>query len=471
VNFETALRAIEGARGSVVAGDASLVDVRLSTKLEAVAASEALRRMSVDFDRLIILRGRSVVLQRRFGDPDEEPGVEVEELRLATDQMYRLVSAFMPDIKGGLPSIMAKIDFVASITPDQQRRMQTPEGLPLAELDAEQRGAFTSIVRFQGYNSAYRELRRAMLCVGGLNRCSMQEIARLGGKRSQVAVRFADPEQRGGDAVSMGVPTRNLSPYVAFADSAELPTRSGLPSNLRVPWSVPLERFNLAAFNRRFFSETGLILHTPEYAQERTFWLSSRGGTRGEVLQALADLWGWSVSEGKGGFRLGYPRLGRARDASDLKALVERATPPPIRHQVRALKASVTERWAKQMGAVLASADRAAGKDWKQMKVADLDAEAKQRLANQLLITQVAEGWGSYWQGESPPEWLTAPERGFVRLNGPIGPGLHPHLGIWVPLPPTRPGERRHSMFGWFVGTSSIESPGQPARAETGVKP
>ena len=468
--LEGVVRALEAGVKGVLVADVSAVDSRLQDPLKDMPLNDALRRISVDFDRLCLRRGRAVALQRRFGDPDEDPGAELEELRLAAEQMYRLLGPFRPSLKPGRPSIHANMRFVASISGEQQTRMLTKEGMPFTELEGAQQAAWMEITSYQAYGDASRDFRRAMLCMRALNRGTLRETARIGERRSSVAVTVVDPEAGADDGVDIPVPLNNIRPYVARAAGVDLAEKtSTLPSTLRAAWAIPAEKLTLEGLARRLQSETGIRLEIPDYAAKRSFWIYSRGGARGEVLLALADLWGWDLTPAKEGFRLGYPRLGKARDPYELHLLIQRSLPPAVRHQMEAVQAQCTERWAKQLGLVLADADRAGDRSWKTLPVATLEETSKVRLANLIAWRLAHKGWRGYWKEQEPPGWLTKVEQGSLRLNGPLGGGKHPLLHIRVPAGQDERGITRYSSWGWWVGTSSLESPGFPSPADLGV--
>jgi len=433
----------------VVAADVSAVDPKTRHDVSG-SLEESLRQISLDYDRYCILRGTTTLaLQRRFADPEEEPGLEMEELRLTTEEMYRLIRPFTPRLRAGPETNQAHDVFAASITGAQEARMRSG-GLPYRELTPEQQGLWSDITAQVAYDETEREIRRLSLLMGSWRELSMEEFLSPGGRLTQTIYRFPDPAaSQGRDAVQINIARADRRvPRVSQPEVETRPPVESQPDGLRTVWRLPLAQTDLASVAKRWAEAGGPPLQIPDYAKKRRLWIASNG-TRGEVLGALADLWGWSVSRTRDGFRLGRPRLAPARDPFDLHRKLRAAVPPALVHMVGPPSQAGTDRPSVQMESVFAAAERVAGPDWKHVNVNRLDQESQDRLANQLVRSQIRKWWGTRSPADGPNPAFVSLERGVLALNGPLGPGLHPTLTFWA----LDAKGRRDGRWGFAVGT------------------
>jgi hypothetical protein len=447
------VQALESGAGGVLAADVSAHPDTILKPLEDAPLSRALERISLDLDRFWVRRGRTLVLQRRYSRPGEEAGIELEEARQVAEDMGRLVAPLAPRLEG-VQYTRAQLSFFTSLTPEQQQVMRS-EGLPISALNREQAAAWLEINNANAYGEMARELRRAARIMELWPRVTLAETVREGPVRRQVALFYPEPRDSSGrDGIDISIPTAFVRPRVVKAEGWVLPERAvPLPASLRRRWVLGAHQTSLSAFADRFQRETGLKLETPGYAAARRFGVYSTDGTRGAVLYALADLWGWDVTPVKDGFRLGRPRPAKARDPLDLHLKLRAAVPPALQHMCRAVDEGATEWFAYQLQAATRSADEVAGADWKDVRVGQLGAEAQRHLANYTMWCQVRNALGMYLTKERPQAWNLYPERGVFRLRGSSAPGKHPLLSFTV----VDPVDNRPHMWGWYIGTSSLD--------------
>jgi len=448
--LEEAVRALSASVPGVVVADVSAVDARLGEALTAAPVSEALQQISSDYDRCCIRRGNCVVLQRRYSHPDEDAGVETEELRLTAAEMYRLIRPFTPRLRAGRATNAAHDGFAASVTAAQQERMRRG-GLAFAELTPDQQAVWRDITAQRAYDEAERELRRTSLLMEAWRETVMEEFRSASGRLTQTIYRFPDPASpQGRDAIQINIARpdrrtpRPLRPEVETRPALERPK-----GFLGTTWRLPAAEMDLAGLVRRWTEGDAPPLEIPVYARKRRIRIAS-GGSRRDVLLALADLWGWAISREKDGFRLGRPRLAAARDPFDLHQKLGAAVPPALAHMVAVPgEGGGTDRIGGQMDRVFAAAERVAGPDWKRVDVTRLDEENQNRLANQLVREQLRKGWSRRGRSDAPNPAYVSPERGFLTLSGPLGPGLHPTLMFWV----HDANGKREGGWGFAVGT------------------
>jgi hypothetical protein len=444
-----------GRGGAVVVADVSAVRRALREPLQEAPLEQALGRISLDFDRFVLRRGKTLVLQRRYSDPDEDAGLELEELRAAALDMDRLIQPFTPRM-GIAEYIEAKRQFIAALTPEQEQRM-LGGGLPFRDLPARQQAMWLEINTTDGYMDSVQELRRARLCLTQWDRAAFRDLASSDSpKRRDLAVMFPDPQGiRGEDLIALhgpGLgPPANVRGRQPRAEGLELPPAGEKPpARLRARWPLPVQQMDLESLAQKLREEGGPKLEFPAYARARTFWIVSSGGTRAEVLSALADLWGWELSPTRSGFALGRPQFSPAKGIADLQFKLRRAVPPALRHMIVArLVESSTERSMRQMSLLVQAVDRVAGREWKRFPVTQLDEESQRRLANQAALHAIGFWYTSHGEREQPKVWLTNPERGIFKLSGPLGPDQHPTILFLV-----KDDRGMETGWGWAVGTA-----------------
>jgi hypothetical protein len=360
-DLESVVRGLERAFPGVVVADVSGVHSRLTSDLVEVPLDDALNKISRDFDRYCMTRGNTLVLQRRFSNPDDGPGTELDELRQAVADMYNLIRPFSPgplDIR----YIQDQNEFAASLTPEQQQ-IAMRDGLPLTQLPKAQRAAWMKINAAKAFSLPAHELRNAAQALAAWERAQLVDVMQLGEPRVQLAVKYPDPEQPDGvGAVIQSVPRFNLRPRNVISETLNLAVPSVPPPRaLRSTWALPAQQLTLAALAKKMQDEGAIKLKVPEYAIGREFWIASRRGTRSEVLSALCDLWGWELTASGDGYRIGRGRFQAAKDPIDLQRKLRAAVPPPLWHMIRALDEGANDRLARDMEALLQDAARKGG--------------------------------------------------------------------------------------------------------------
>jgi hypothetical protein len=434
----------------VVVADVSETSPRSGKLLADVPLNKAISQVSQDFDRFWIRRGGALVFQRRFTDPDEAPGLELEELRAASADMYSLVRPVTPALRGRSYTL-AKMEFLKRLTPDMQQQMLNP-GLPVAALPVELRNVWLQINASKAYSSGSLELERAARCMQIWGQVSVRDGAPARDRASQLAFEYSDPEVEDGHG-GFDLPTARRPRQVDASrpDGIEVPESSArTPQDLRPIWPITMKRVELTTLVEELQSNGGPKVSIPAYAKHRSIWLAS-SGSRAEVLNALADLWGWEWLPTKDGYALGRPHFAPARDPLDLHAKLLRAIPPAIWHPMVTAVRGNTARWSKQMDLVLANVDRVKGKDWTRFRPIDLDPDNQLRLANTLVRHQIGKWYELNGQTTRPPAWIVSPEKGVLHLSGPLTPGAHPQVSFVVE---DEGGQKW--MWGWTVGTSSL---------------
>jgi hypothetical protein len=136
----------------------------------------------------------------------------------------------------------------------------------------------------------------------------------------------------------------------------------------------------------------------------------------------------------------------------ELHLKMRQALPPGLRHQLEAMRLLASNRFGRQWQLVFPSAEKIAGPEWKTVRVAELDQTAQVRVANLAALCGLSPWWQSnFGHPDQLPPWLLGPERGTLRLSGPIGRGT-----LYFDMP-TADGK----MTAWAVGTSAPELVGK----------
>lgn len=346
----------ERTQGGVFLADVSSRPTALKDPTKDADGNAALDRISVDLDRACVRRGHTLVLQRRFSAPDEDPGVEVAELQIMAREMYRLISPFAPPFQG-LEEIQAQNGFAKSLSAEQQQRMMSPEGPPLALPDA-QRKLWLDINQAQNYGSSERELRRLSLLMEQWQNAKLDDTRN---PRATPDVWFPlnDPKEggRGGITISLARDT-GVSPRPR-PERTDLPPEE-LPARLKAGLSLPPGEYTLADLAERL-SASKVVVRFPSYAANRKVVAFSHDGKLGEILSGLCVLYGWTATPTRSGYQVGLPRFDPAKDAQDLHLKLQRMVPPAVRYQVRILSQGEYGRSGHQWAAIIQEAEHLGG--------------------------------------------------------------------------------------------------------------
>jgi hypothetical protein len=446
------LAALGAAAPGVVVADTAAVPGWLSRELRNPSRGDLLERVSLDFDRAVLVRGSSLMLQLRYSHPEEPPALEIEEIQAWLRDTQRLLQPFTPRI-GIKQYTRAQNQFVETLTP-QQRELLRTEGIRAADLPPEQRDFWFAINGSRALGMLSFRNQKMLHCFNEWSRATLHAPTKRGERYRQLVVRFSYPPDPGEGVSGFPVPPVNFRPGRAQSERYELPEMEALParSSLAAIWTLPLERLTLRALVERLAAEGGPEISFPEYAAERTLWVGSRESSRHAVLTAVADLWGWQLEQRQGRWRLGRPRAGPVRDPLELREELLRALPPRLRFEYRAVDQGATDRWGRQAQLVIEEAERVAGGDWEDVRISRLSLEGQQRLAN-IVAWRLLAVPPSYWFDDRKrvPAWVARPAEGVLHLSGEIGPGLHPVLSFRFET-----GEGKVEFWGWTVGSSSI---------------
>jgi hypothetical protein len=457
-DVEAILRTFQNSVGGVSVADGSALRPVLRRDLDDVPLSRALDGVSADLDRYWLRKGHALALQRRLTDPEEEPGLEIEELREVAADMYRLIRPFfsrLPDEQ----FIRNQNAFADSITPEQMRAM-TQGGLPLTALPETQRKAFLQVMLDQAYSPSALNLERFAQCFAVWKQGELTDILAQGEKRMTLTLNFPDPamsDGKGGCAIYLPITGTRSVP--SQGDGREVLDPLPLaPKDLRPLWNLELQRVDLGALADRFQADGGPKLEVPAYARKRALWICSRGGSRAEVLSALELLWGWKLSPSKDGYSLARPQFAPARNVEELHARLLAAVPPSLFHPTATYFRGATDRITHQMELVFAEADRIAGKDWLHVQPAKLSELNQQRLANCIAMSQLQLWYTNHGKLTKPPAWLVHPEQGVFTLQEPIRQDNHPLLKFSVRRELGGPAhDWVEEAWGWYVNTSSLK--------------
>lgn len=282
-------------------------------------------------------------------------------------------------------------NFADSLTPELQQLLL--RGARLAEMPRIYREAWLRINTAHAYAPTALELERAARCLERWSQADLVDLAPPNTHRQRFDVIVPDMTTDDGVmrcSLSVAKSGRSAGPTTDGIELAAPP--KAVPQDLRAPWNLPVLKITLGALVERLKAEGGPGVQVPPYARGRVVWVSSRSGTRAEVLEALALLWGWELAPARDGYRLRRPALPRPRNPVELHAAMNRVVPPAFFHTLRRCHAGGTDRMSRQMELVVQDADRVAGPDWRCVEEARLSPLAQQRLSNCTALMQLVSG-------------------------------------------------------------------------------
>lgn len=448
-SLEEVLQLLDGQVGGVQVADVSTARRTLASTLKDARYSQALERISQDFDRFWIRRGNTLVLQSRLRDAEDDPFLELGELKLAARDWATLVRPFAPRL-GGINLISLKANFLQSLTPEQQQ-VAIQEGLPIAAMNPVQRQAILRINASHNWDNDDRELERARLCFEGWERLALKNL-QPGEPVRQFSVSLASV---GGDGIGISsVRSENRRPAPPRAEGLVAEPLSGKPpSGLEPVWRIPNQNLTLGELARDLVRQGGPALELPKYAESRRLWISSASGRRWDVLRAVCDLWGWELSGTQGKYRLGRPHFSPAKDVVDLYAKMRRAVPPVLWHEARAsARDSATERLGRDVEVVLNEISQHEGLGWTTYRVTALSPRAQLCLANVIAWHQYRTWWSTHEREQEPRPYVLRPENCLFKLSGELGPDKHPGATITGLT-----SEGKHLWWAWVVNSSRFE--------------
>lgn len=143
------LAAVHRASGGAVLAETPSVERKLDEELRAVPFPEALQRISGSFQYHWRRRRRSVALLKRYVDPREISSLELDELKLASSDLYRLIDAVAPG-SVDVSTIQNQIDFYRSLTSEQLAAMRRGS-VPFSALKREQQALWIKINTTEAY--------------------------------------------------------------------------------------------------------------------------------------------------------------------------------------------------------------------------------------------------------------------------------------------------------------------------------
>jgi hypothetical protein len=454
-DLQAVVAALSRAINGVVVADSTPLRQTLRQPLQDAPLSKTLEQVSIDFDRHWVLQGKTIALQCRYSDAAEGPGLEVEELRATLNDLYRLISPFSRPIDTHYTE--DQNSFANSLTPEQEQMMMKG-GLSFSQLPPAQQRAWLRVNAAFAYSPHIFELWCGKLCIEVWPRVIMADADPVGGRLQKLNISYPIPAPSTGmGPLPLMVPGPNRRPRPARSDGEVLPPAPArFPGALQPPWRLEATELSPVELAAELEAAGGPTLATPSYARHRRLWICSPGAPRGEALDAVSLLWGWTRAPAQEGVRLAQPSFAPAKDPVDLLAKMRASLPPGLRHMAAAVMDDVaTEPWGEQIDLILQAAEAVGGKNWTKLRVEQLDETAQRRLANQVARLQVGRWYHVHGNQAQPPAWLAHPELGVFILNEENAPGRQPKLLFRVMTGPS-------SMVGWGWGIDTRKLPPKP---------
>lgn len=450
-NLDQTVSAVATATRGVVVADAGSPRRTLQQDLAEASLSQALDRVSRDFDCYWVRRGNALALQDRLLEPDDQPFLEIEELRRAADDWAKLMRPFAVRVPP-LELIELQSSFLQSLSPEQLKQAQSA-GVPISSLPRLQKDALLRINAQHAWDDADRELNRLRIAFENWDRISVvnkhpnEPVRELAlplptADGDLLVIPYVRPERR-----RLASPKPEGLSYPSFAGK--------LPDNLSQVFRIPTQTVTLGELLEQLGIAGDIEVEAPDYALGRKLRVCSVNSNRLEVLSAICDLWGWVLTSKGGKYRLSQPISSRGTGALELHRNMYLVTPPSLIHQARAFcpPDSATAHMGRDLEETLREIEMRNGPGWDKVRVATLSLDGQRRLANVMAWWQYYGWFSRHGRYDKPPSWIVAPEKGLFQLLGDMGPNKHPLARIVV--------EDEHgktSWWGWKAGTAKVEA-------------
>jgi hypothetical protein len=457
------LRTVSAASGLLTVAERPSAEKTLGSSVSSASLPGALDRLCAAYHLECRWTDNRVVLIRRYVDPREEHGIEVEALQTVASDVHQLVkqvSRYPLDSS----RITNKIDFISSLSARQSAEMSTESGLRYDELRADQSALWNKINVTKAFGDLEQKWSTADTILTNWSGCRLSRSPDPKG-RGAVLLSFTFPDERskeGSSRLTFRIRNRHRAPTLPSGPAADLP-----PSGSRGSASRPAPRvfhrsisglgqlLTLKALVQELEHATGQEIELPPYARSRQVYLYPATAQASDVVMALEDLYGWKLSEvGAGKYRLGSEVPESPVDSNSFFPTAYAAIPPQLHSWWRQeTNRNAFQRDSAQWVSILSHVEERLGADWQSVKVSDLDDPTQRRLAALILDRLVKQTSMPYLQRTDAPQWLATPERGAFKLVQDTGPRKSPLLEFSAVRP--RGGVDR---WGWYVGTDSMHA-------------
>ncbi len=426
-----------------------------------VPLSEALGQISAACDVYWRSRPDVIVFNRRFATPQTPLEMEVAEYRAIARELLALYRPLSPYKSDDLQVSRNQNRFFNTLTIPQLVAMRSPEGLPFLALPRPQQAEWLTINAAAVYSDPVVYLERAARLFGGWDQCRIRRTRPEYGRGWTLDYNAAPGTSDTGELILQQPGTFDggaLPPKPDTAGGEVVSTQTArLPAPLNSP-APPLEgEFTVEAMVQKLGAAGSLQIRAPEWArQQKLIVVTAPGATLGQVLQGLADLKGWNLTEpSKGIWALDRPVMpAQVRAPRAVHSLARASLGPDLQLYLRRTRevsgltlVRYRDRFSKLDPEVRARAQAGDGS----VPVTDLSPEHQRVLAEMALYKLLFNHIKRYGDQPEPPWHVVEPEKGRFVLEGE---GKHPFLGFEVPRP-----DGRVSRWGWVVGSGGIIIP------------
>jgi hypothetical protein len=449
--LDEALAALHRSLGVPVLCEKPRIDRLLQAELKAAALPGALEEVSRSYHLYCVRRERSLSFQRRYADARERPDLEVQLLTAIARDVFRLLDAVAP---GPLDASEQRehASFFAALSSDEVEQART-RGLPFRALDPKQQALWKRINYRMAYSNAWMEGRRSAQLYNTWNQGRLEYAPGADGQPI-LWYRFPDPVEDSSLTVPLNAVPRLPPVRVVPAGENRVDGSARPPAGWERRSQIPEGETTVKKVADALSAAAGKPFEIDPYTAERPLLVYASGARVRDVVEALRELYGWSVvPRAKGGWHLGRVAPAGAIDPVELHARLRAALPPAIFHLWSNNEGDLayTARQVHLRDVLLARLNAAKPK-WTRFDVRDMDQETQVVLANLLCDRQIRPSIRYVTNIPAPYAWIARQEEGVFGLDGEPGPGKHPNFWFGVRRP-----DGQVDRWGWFLNTASPE--------------
>lgn len=180
-NFQDALMALaEQGRMAIVAEGVPLHSTLPKDKAPDIAGGvplgQAISRVADAYDYAVERQDHVLILKKRYTDPEDLPGVTLDECRQSLDAVVRVLDAFNPHLKlpGPIDVVLVQ-DFTNTLTPEQEQAMQA-KTLHYSDLAPGQQALIVRTILYENVQSPSQDVQNLQNVFAGMPGASVGPI-------------------------------------------------------------------------------------------------------------------------------------------------------------------------------------------------------------------------------------------------------------------------------------------------------
>jgi hypothetical protein len=287
-----ALTALHRSMGVPVLCEKPRIDRALQAELKSSPLPAALEEVSRSYHFYCVRRERSLALQRRYADARERPDLEVELLTAVARDVFRLLDAVAPGPVD--PSLdRERVSFFEALSTDEVEQART-RGLPFGALDPKRQALWRRINHRMAYSEAWMEGRRSAQLYNTWKQGRLEYQTRSDGE-PDLQYRFPDPVENATVGIPLASQTKLPVVRVLPAGENRVSAAVRLPAGWDRRVQLPDGETTPQKLAGALSAASGKPFETDSYTRDRPLLAYTSGGRVRDVVEALCDLYGWTV--------------------------------------------------------------------------------------------------------------------------------------------------------------------------------